>query len=136
MARFVVLRHETPAESSRADHFDLMLEQDACLATWEIHQWPPAGTQKATRLADHRLEYLQFEGEIASGVGHVHRVCTGTFDLTKLNENDWVVNMSGRTFRGVVHLTRSQKSDDPQRWTLSFEPVTFSGAEAGFPDDR
>src|SRR4051794_23553598 len=64
MPRFVLLRHETPAGSERPTHFDLMLEHNGVLRTWALSGLPAAGEPLlAEQLPDHRLAYLDYEGE-------------------------------------------------------------------------
>ena len=83
--RFVVLFHQVPLDSPRQDHWDLMLESDGVLETWALDSEPSAGrTISAKRLVEHRLAYLEFEGEISGGRGSVRRIWKGTF-LGKLN---------------------------------------------------
>ncbi len=81
-ARFVVLYHETPAESSRASHFDLMLETTAGpLRTWALEAWPePPGEADAVLLSDHRPHYLEYEGAISNDRGWVRRIEHGTYE--------------------------------------------------------
>lgn len=77
MQRVVVLLHTLPDGSS---HFDWMTERDGVLVTFRLARSPaePGWTaQPATRLPDHRLAYLTFEGEIAGGRGTVRRVASG-----------------------------------------------------------
>lgn len=78
--RFVVLRHELPAGSGRRSHWDLMLEVEGTLWTWELLE-PLAvdAPQTARRLPDHRLEYLLLEGPVSGGRGTVKRAASGCF---------------------------------------------------------
>jgi hypothetical protein len=81
LPRFVILRHlfQPPA----GGHWDVMLETDSALATWSIAPQHPVGnsfTCTATRLPDHRKEYLEYEGEISGNRGTVTRVSSGTYE--------------------------------------------------------
>ena len=40
MPRFVLLRHQLPAESGKSSHWDLMLESDGRLVTWNLYKLP------------------------------------------------------------------------------------------------
>ncbi len=80
--RFVVLHHvfSGGAQNGRADHFDLMLEQESRLATWAIDKLPELGeTVSAIRLPDHRKKYLDYEGPISGDRGSVKRMMAGTY---------------------------------------------------------
>ena len=76
-----------------------MLEHEGVLLTWELDkpfgrpERPQDGqsaeeiqTIIARRLADHRLAYLQYEGQVSDGRGWVKRVLLGEFHWTNLNE--------------------------------------------------
>ena len=79
--RFVILEHRLPAHSHpRALHWDLMLERDDVLRTWALAQEPEIGkTCDATQLADHRLDYLEYEGPVSHDRGSVTRWDSGTY---------------------------------------------------------
>lgn len=82
--RFALLRHELPAGHERPPHFDLLLEHEGIAWTWELGQLPVAwckqgveGPVAATRLPDHRLHYLEYEGPISGDRGWVTRLAGG-----------------------------------------------------------
>lgn len=81
--RFVILRHEMPAGSSRRSHFDLMFEIAGGLRTWAVDRLPTAGgpPQAATPLPLHRIAYLDYEGPVSGRRGAVRRVATGRYEL-------------------------------------------------------
>ncbi len=69
--RFVLLHHRLPDDSVRMSHWDLMIETGDSLLTFELQSLPgnlSSSLQIAwpvTRLPDHRLHYLNYEGVIA-----------------------------------------------------------------------
>ncbi|MEQ9411343.1 MAG: DNA polymerase ligase N-terminal domain-containing protein [Fuerstiella sp.] len=73
--RFVILEHDHPFL-----HWDLLLERGEVLAAWRLlrpvvpRTWLPA-----ERLPDHRRMYLDYEGPISRGRGHVTQVASGTY---------------------------------------------------------
>ncbi len=85
--RFVVLHHTGVAEP----HFDLLIEVPGSneLMTWRIGtgpgEWAGADAVGAVRIADHRVLYMNYEGEISGGRGEVKRVAAGQ---TKVVEAD------------------------------------------------
>lgn len=70
-------------------HFDLLFETSAgsALAAWRSPVWPLLGTIAVQRLKDHRRAYLEYEGEISGGRGHVTRVAGGTFRLLQKTQD-------------------------------------------------
>ena len=107
MPRFVVLHHtpgSRPARDQHAAHFDWMFEVDGVLRTWatpEIAAFDLAVETTATRLGDHRLEYLTYEGEISGDRGTVKQVISGTYTRRRL---------FSRSSRAVGQLRRCARS--------------------------
>jgi hypothetical protein len=85
--RYVVLRHEGIDDP----HFDLMFETSSgsALATWRSPQWPIERETMLTRLADHRRAYLDYEGPVTGGRGHVRRITSGFYRLERRDESNW-----------------------------------------------
>src|SRR6188768_807681 len=103
MPRFVILQHVTPPESERRTHYDLMLEQDGKLLTWAIPERPRAGLKMAaTRLPDHRLSYLDYEGPISGNRGEVTRVDAGEYVSCQFD--DTMAKLALRSSTGDLHL--------------------------------
>lgn len=88
--RFVLLQHTLPPLANRPSHWDLMFDLGEKLLTFELRELPQPlalSTQPAqlaaTRLADHRLAYLEFEGPLTpdprtgAARGSVLRVAAG-----------------------------------------------------------
>ena len=89
--RYAILRHE----GIEQPHFDLMFEtaQGSKLATWRSDVWPIENTVQVERLADHRAEYLTYEGPISGNRGQVRRVASGTCLITLATPMQWVVQL-------------------------------------------
>lgn len=69
-----------PANSPRPDHWDLMFESEGRLLTWAVDELPVAGAALIGQpLADHRIDYLNYEGPISGDRGSVTRISGGTF---------------------------------------------------------
>lgn len=85
LPRFVLLRHEMPARAEDASHWDFMLECAHSLVTFRWDRLPSnadgpsPSSVTATRIADHRPLYLDYEGEISNNRGKVARVLSGHF---------------------------------------------------------
>ena len=100
MPRFVLLYHDCPADYVRRSHWDLMLESGDMLRTWALQldcrvSWNVRTDEQrksmlnarhcadgnevaAEQLADHRLRYLEYEGEVSGQRGRVIRVASGS----------------------------------------------------------
>ena len=91
--RFVVLRHAGVPEP----HFDLLLEfePDRPVRTWRSPVWPITGRTRLTPLAPHRSDYLDYEGPVSGGRGHVQRVARGTFSFKTPDPQTWEVAVTG-----------------------------------------
>jgi hypothetical protein len=113
MPRFVLLRHECPLGFVKSSHWDFMLEGDGVLMTWELRELPTAwggagGTiVNATRLLDHRLAYLDYEGPVSGDRGTVQRVASGTFELLSQNNQSIHAKLDSSTVRGTIKLNRT-----------------------------
>jgi hypothetical protein len=124
MPRFVILRHDSP----RGEHFDLMLETAGdVLKTWALPQPPEIGVpMDCEALADHRIEYLDYEGPLSGQRGAVSRWDRGTYSLESRSDTQWIVQLDGEKFAGQANLYRNP--NDSNRWRFS-----LAGAEHGPP---
>ena len=118
MPRFVLLLHETPPDYPRKLHFDLMLERGDVLWTWALERVPVAGQSvTAERLPDHRLAYLDYEGEVSGDRGRVSRVDRGEFTVVIDAQSHLAVALQGETLRGT--LTFDKLDSEPHLWRIS-----------------
>lgn len=89
--RFVLLRHKLPQDAAADSHWDLMFEVGKSLLTLQLPALPEdldGGRPReiaARRLPDHRLQYLDYEGEIAGNRGSVRQVASGQYRRTGLS---------------------------------------------------
>ncbi len=104
--RFVILRHELPPTSTRGSHWDLMLENQGVLLTWELPNLPPGPLPASfeqlgiRRLPDHRIDFLEYEGPVSNGRGTVQRVDFGNYQLTSgEREEFYLVRAMGSRFQ-------------------------------------
>ena len=102
MPRFVVLEHDHPTL-----HWDLMLEAAGALKTWRLAR-PPLRENApiaATKLPDHRLAYLDYEGPVSGNRGTVTRWDRGEY--TSDGEDDverLTLVMKGERVGGRISL--------------------------------
>ena len=138
--QFVVLAHQPGPGSERSGelHFDWMFEVDRRLRTWAT---PPVQLDvdsgpwevDCESLADHRLHYLDHEGEISCDRGTVIRKIKGVYTLLESDCNlfrvalDWT--QDGRSQTAMITFYRSFLSGNDDRldesrasWRLRFSP--------------
>jgi len=141
MLRFVILRHELPPGDPRGTHFDLMLEHSGLLRTWAMSVLPtPGQTVPAVRLPDHRLFYLDYEGEVSGNRGRVSRWDAGEYDWDRAAANaeeadsTWHVILRGQKLAGLFHLARSPATTtDAASHVAKADPVKGDTANNGEP---
>jgi hypothetical protein len=119
--RFAVLRHETPPGYRQGPHWDLLLEHEGTLLTWALNQWPPVHTPiTATKLPDHRLTYLTYEGPVPGDRGHVTRVDEGEYHwLTRSEEPSCQLRLHG--LHGPLVLDLQRIEADEQQYTVQVQ---------------
>jgi hypothetical protein len=77
MPRYVILEHDWPIL-----HWDLLLEVGSVLRAWRLLQQPCVGASVVAEAnADHRLMYLDYQGEVSGGRGQVRQWDAGTYEL-------------------------------------------------------
>jgi len=115
MPRFVILTHDHPFL-----HWDFMLEDGPGLRTWRLLQAPELDTPIAAEaLADHRLAYLEYEGPVSGGRGHVARWDAGEYEPVESTPTRVTVRLVGQRFRGEAVL---EESDSKSGWTFRVSP--------------
>jgi hypothetical protein len=120
MPRFVILRHDPGENSTHPRHWDFMLERGDVLRTWALAVEPGQGEMVEARLLpDHRLAYLDYEGEVSGGRGTVTRCESGTYQAVSESDAGLVIQLSGTRLRGQATLTRGETSADCWRFQFS-----------------
>ncbi len=108
-SRFVVQEHTTPD----GVHWDLMLERGEVLATFRLDQPPEAvftGMVRATKMLDHPLRFLKYEGPVQKGTGKVRIVERGTCDALVGGQDAITLRLDGTILRGGFTLMRIEGS--------------------------
>ena len=121
MPRFVILHHEFSLEHTRSSHWDLMIEQDEKLLTWALDACPIVGeTSSADRLADHRIDYLTYEGPVSDDRGKVHRIEAGECKIISSNSETFIAHIFSPGLNCLLRITLDPQSG---KSTASFESV-------------
>lgn len=113
-----------------------MLEHEGVLVTWNLFELPEAWQAKAaagqrpagaplpepptsevlaaTKIHNHRLAYLDYEGPISGRRGQVIRVDRGEYQVLEQTDEFWHVQVRGDRILGIIQLR--QKLND--HWQL------------------
>ena len=113
-ARFVVQEHTTP----EGVHWDLMLEQGQSLLTFRLTTPPTqlaTAPTAATKIPDHPLRFLTYEGPVQNNTGRVRIVERGTFQIQRQTATQIAFTLRGQTLQGSFSLTHI----DGAQWTLT-----------------
>lgn len=84
-----------------------MFETDGALATWRSAVPLSAVTDlpvAITRIGDHRLAYLDYQGAVSDDRGRVEIVDAGVYEPIIVQPDEWRIAVSGRMARGQYHL--------------------------------
>lgn len=112
MPRYVILEHDHPHR-----HWDLMLEAGELLRTWRLDSPPRHEVEvRAEAFGDHRIIYLDYEGPVSGGRGHVQRWDAGTFLWLQDDADRMEVRVEGQRCRGDFRLVRG----DTGAWSLHY----------------
>lgn len=130
-SRFVILHHtyaDQQAGSASGEHWDLMLERDGILMTWQLLTEPKGAESlpiRARRIGDHRLAYLTYEGPLSGDRGHVRRIDAGTVEFHEIAPDRLTackralpVTLGGSRLAGRFVL---RPGGDGDEWVLSIE---------------
>ncbi len=96
-------------------HYDLMLQKEETLATWQLSCCPVhAAADKAIaakRLNNHRTAYLSYEGPVSGERGRVEIVDKGTYELISEDDSRWVIRLHGQCVKGTYELKHTGPGD-------------------------
>ncbi len=96
MPRFVILEHDWPTA-----HWDLLLEAGPVLRAWRLLAQPGAAWPvPAEANFDHRLLYLDYEGQVSGGRGTVRRWDFGTFEWLADEPGHVAIELRGTRLNG------------------------------------
>ena len=98
--RYAVLKHDGVSPP----HFDLLFETDprTSLTTWRSEVWPIITATPLVKIADHRREYLNYQGPVGADRGSVSRVASGYYRLERPTAGVW--RLTFRDYMGFIKL--------------------------------
>lgn len=116
-----------------------MLEQPNGLFTIQLAVWPPRvmhanhpQTIQTRRIPDHRLAYLEYEGEISAGRGHVLRVLAGHYQPLReqrhpvTGETSTRLRLLADNFEAIIQWAKCEPNQPLEltihRWTAPQPP--------------
>jgi len=118
--RMALLLHVTP---DGASHHDWMLERapGGVLATFRVDERIDrldGGAFEAEAIGDHRRAYLDYEGEVSGGRGHVRRVASGSCTAPRFEGGriEVVADWGAGSIR--IEGVRLEGEAEPARWTF------------------
>jgi hypothetical protein len=135
MPRYVILRHELPPGNERRSHYDVMFDVGEALWTWAVDRPPDVvPAQPALRLADHRRDYLTYEGPVSGNRGEVTRWDEGDFEVVRDDGEALVFGVQGRRLRGTIQIAADGRfSYAPGTWQAPATPKSPWPRRRPFP---
>jgi hypothetical protein len=112
--KFVIQEHS----KSGTVHWDLMLEMGDVLKTFRLELPPDELLQhktSATRIFDHPLKFLTYEGSVNDGRGNVKIADAGTYHTLSEGENCRELQLDGSILKGKFILTHLEGN----KWEFS-----------------
>ncbi len=131
--RFVILVHSGHGPA----HYDFMLEEGDHLATWQFEREAPSpgpsghplpegeepaltrpfgplspvkgeGQLVGRKIQDHRLAYLDYQGPVSGGRGHVRRCDGGEYRMIEAGADHLRFELCGQVAAGLFELLRQE----------------------------
>lgn len=102
--RFVIQEHT----EGKDVHWDFMLELGDILQTYRLDKAPDEALHlavNATKIFDHPLKFLTYQGPVNKGQGSVRIIETGTYKMVHQAHNRIELNLSGKILKGKFTLT-------------------------------
>jgi hypothetical protein len=102
--KFVIQQHSTGPDV----HWDFMLESDDILQTYRLDKAPSEALHlavNATKIFDHPLKFLTYEGPVNKGRGNVRIAESGSYKIVHQAHNRIEMNLNGQILKGKFTLT-------------------------------
>jgi bifunctional non-homologous end joining protein LigD len=102
--RFVIQEHTTGTDV----HWDFMLELGGILQTYRLDKAPSEALHlavNATKIFDHPLKFLTYQGPVNKGRGNVRIAESGTYKMVHQAHDRIELDLSGKILKGKFTLT-------------------------------
>ena len=102
------------ARDDEPTHWDLMLQTGGLLRTYRLDSPPVELLDRpctATKIDDHPLRFLRYQGSVNKGLGSVRIVDSGAYHLIDNSTDSFRLDFDGEVLRGQFHLTRVQGNE-------------------------
>jgi hypothetical protein len=102
--KFVIQQHTTGSDV----HWDFMLETADSLQTYRLDkplQQLIQNPANATKIFDHPLKFLTYQGPVNKGRGNVQIAESGTYEITQQANNRIELNLNGKLLKGKFTLS-------------------------------
>lgn len=106
--KFVIHFHST-----ETDHYDFMLEKDDFLLTWRIdlieyNKMLKGEQASAVKIHDHNRKYLDYQGPVSCGRGHVKLIDSGEYRLSGSS----IFSLQGKILSGTLTIKAGNNGND------------------------
>lgn len=102
--KFVIQEHSSGPDV----HWDFMLETADSLQTYRLDKAPGEALHlvvNATKIFDHPMKFLTYQGPVNKGRGSVRIVETGTYKIVHQAHDRIELNLNGNILKGKFALT-------------------------------
>ncbi|MHC4741221.1 MAG: DNA polymerase ligase N-terminal domain-containing protein, partial [Planctomycetota bacterium] len=107
-SQFVIQEHSRQNEPV---HWDLMLEADGALRTYRLDLPPEQLAERActaTRIHDHPLRFLTYQGSVNKGLGSVRIADSGMYSVIEQSTKSRLLCFDGKLLSGEFSLKRKK----------------------------
>ncbi len=121
--KFVIQEHSSGPDV----HWDFMLELGGILQTYRLDKAPSEALHlavNATKIFDHPLKFLTYEGPVNKGRGNVRIAESGSYKIVHQAHDLIELNLSGKILKGKFTLTHIEGDN----W--QFAPDTGNSKQA------
>jgi hypothetical protein len=101
--KFVIQEHSSGSDV----HWDFMLETADSLQTYRLDKAPQQLIQNpanATKIFDHPLKFLTYQGPVNKGRGNVRIADSGSYEITQQAHNRIELALNGKILKGKFTL--------------------------------
>jgi hypothetical protein len=110
---FVIQEHTTGVRRRRI-HWDFMLELNGILQTYRLDRAPDEALHlavNATKIFDHSLKFLTYQGPVNKGRGNVRITESGTYKIVHQTYNRIELSLNGKILKGNFTLTHIESDN-------------------------